>query len=149
MLGLVRIVFPNARIIHCRRDPVDTALSIYFQNFATRMDFAYDRGDIVAAYRAYARLMAHWLSVIPEDRLFEVRYEDLVADQEAQTRRLIAFCGLDWSDACLQPEKNRRSVQTASLWQARQPIYKTSVQRWRRYEPWLGELRELLEADAS
>jgi len=143
-IGLAHIVFPNARIIHCRRNPVDTALSIYFQNFFMRIDFAQDRGDIVAAYRAYSRLMAHWRDVLPQDRLLEVQYEELVKDRETQTRKMIAFCGLDWNEACLRPERNPRAVQTASVWQARQPVYKTSVERWRRYEPWLGELRELL-----
>ena len=85
--------------------------------------------------------MAHWREVLPPDRFTEVDYERLVEDREAETRRLVAFVGLDWDDACLAPEKNERSVKTASVWQARQPVYKTSVERWRRYEPWLGELR--------
>jgi hypothetical protein len=84
--------------------------------------------------------------VLEDDRFIEVQYETLVANREAETRRLIAFCGLDWNEACLTPERNRRAVNTASLWQARQPVYTTSVERWRRYEPWLGELRELLPA---
>jgi hypothetical protein len=82
--------------------------------------------------------------VLPGERFIEVDYEELIADREADTRRLIAFAGLDWEDACLSPERNKRTVNTASLWQARQPVYATSVARWRRYEPWLGELRELL-----
>jgi hypothetical protein len=90
--------------------------------------------------------MEHWRAVLPPDRLFEIDYEDLVADHEAVTRRLIAFTGLDWDDACLAPERNERTVTTASVWQARQPVYTTSVARWRRYEPWLGELRQLLPA---
>jgi hypothetical protein len=80
---------------------------------------------------------------LPPDRFTEVEYETLVRDREPETRRLIAFCGLDWDDACLQPQRNERSVKTASVWQARQPVYTTSVDRWRRFEPWLGELREL------
>jgi len=75
---------------------------------------------------------------------FEETREDLVANREQATRRLISFVGLDWSDACLAPESNRRVVKTASMWQARQPVYRSSVERWRRYEPWLGELRDLL-----
>jgi tetratricopeptide (TPR) repeat protein len=143
-LGLIHSVLPRARIIHCRRNPVDTCLSIYFANFATQMDFAYARSDIAAYYREYLRLMAHWRSVLPADRFLEVDYEDLVADSELTTRELVEFCGLDWDDACLHPEHNRRAIQTASVWQARQPVYRTSVERWRRYEPWLGALRELL-----
>jgi tetratricopeptide (TPR) repeat protein len=144
VLGLIHLVFPCARLIHCRRHPVDTCLSIYFQDFARRMDFACDRDDLLAYYRQYLKLMAHWRGVLPADRFLEVQYEELVADREAMTRRMIAFCGLDWDDACLHSEQNRRPVRTASVWQARQPVYKTSVERWRRYEPWLGSLRELL-----
>jgi len=146
MLGLIRLAFPDARIIHCRRNPVDTCLSIFFANFGASQDYAWDRGDLAFAYRQYERLMDHWRRVLPPDRFTEVHYATLVADPEAETRRLIAFCGLDWDDACLAPERNGRVVRTASLWQARQPVYKTSVERWRRYEPWLGELRELLPA---
>jgi hypothetical protein len=93
--------------------------------------------------------MAHWRQVLPPDRLIDVDYEVLVADPEPQARRLIAACGLAWNDACLAPHRNTRTIKTASLWQARQPVYKTSVERWRRYEPWLGEFRELLPAKAA
>lgn len=88
--------------------------------------------------------MAHWRSVLPPDRFMEVQYEELVANPEAVTRKMIEFCGLEWDDACLHPERNKRAVRTASVWQARQPVYRTSVARWRNYEPWLGPLRELL-----
>src|SRR5262249_26041866 len=131
-------VFPRARIIHCRRHPVDTCLSIYFQDFARKMDFAYDRDDLVAYYRQYQKLMAHWRSVLPADRFLELQYETLVDDREAMTREMIAFGSLDGDDACLPSERTPRSVRTASVWQARQPVYKTSVARWRRYEPWLA-----------
>jgi tetratricopeptide (TPR) repeat protein len=143
-IGLIHSVFPRARIIHCQRHPVDTCLSIYFQNFATRIDFAYDRGDLLSAYRQYLRLMAHWRNVLPMDRFLEIQYEELVHDREAITQKMIEFCGLDWNDACLHPENNCRPVRTASVWQARQPVYRTSVARWRHYEPWLGPLRELI-----
>ena len=152
LLWLIRLVLPDARVIHCRRDPVDTCLSIFFANFSARLDYACDRGDLVFFYRQYERLMDHWRRVLPPDRFTEVEYETLIADREAETRRLVAFCGLDWNEACLTPERNGRVVKTASLWQARQPVYETSIGRWRRYEPWLGELRELLptpEAGAS
>jgi tetratricopeptide (TPR) repeat protein len=143
-VALIHTVFPRARIIHCRRHPVDTCLSIYFQNFARRIDFAYDRSDLLLYYRQYLRLMEHWRSVLPTDRFLEIQYEELVADREPLTRKMIKFCGLDWNEACLYSERNRRPVRTASVWQARQPVYKTSVARWRHYEPWLGPLRELL-----
>ena len=146
LLWLIRLAFPDARIIHCRRRPVDTCLSIFFLNFSARQGYACNRGDLVFFYRQYERLMDHWRRALPADRFTEVEYETLVADREAQTRRLIAFCGLDWDEACLAPERNNRLVKTPSLWQVRQPVYTTSVERWRRYEPWLGELRELLPA---
>ena len=146
LLWALRLAFPDARIIHCRRNPLDTCLSIYFTNFA-RQDFAWDLGDLAFQYRQYEWLTDHWRSVLPRDRFIEVQYETLVADRQAETRRLIAFIGLDWDDACLAPERNPRVVGNASSWQARQPVYKTSVERWRRYEPWLGELRELLPTE--
>lgn len=146
ILGLLRLALPDARIIHCRRNPVDTCLSIFFADFETRHDYAWDRGDLAFYFRQYERLMDHWRRVLPADRFIEVEYEKLIADREAELRRLVAFCGLDWSDSCLAPERNGRSVKTASLWQARQSVYATSIERWRRYEQWLGELRELLPA---
>jgi tetratricopeptide (TPR) repeat protein len=143
LLGFIHRVFPNATLIHCRRHPIDTALSIFATDFETNVDFAAQRSDLVFFFRQYQRLMAHWRHVLPRDRLIEVDYEALVADPEPQARRLIAASGLQWDDACLAPHRNARPIQTASVWQARQPIYRTSVERWRRYEPWLGELREL------
>ncbi len=145
LLGVIRQVFPRAAIVHCRRHPVDTCLSIFTTNFESTIDFAGERGSLVFFYRQYQRLMAHWREVLPPDRFIEVDYEALVADPEPLTRRLVATCGLDWNDACLAPHRNQRRITTASLWQAHQPIYRTSVERWRRYEPWLGELRQLLE----
>ena len=146
ILELLRLALPEARIIHCRRSPADTCLSIFFADFQTRHDYAWDRGDLAFYFRQYERLMEHWRRVLPADRFIEVEYERLIADPEAESRRLVAFCGLDWGDSCLAPERNGRLVKTTSLWQARQPVYATSVERWRRYEPWLGELRELLPA---
>ncbi len=143
LLGAIHRIFPRANLIHCRRHPIDTCLSIYTTSFESGLDFVADRRSLVAFYRQYQRLMAHWREVLPPERLIEVDYEALVTDPEPHTRRLVAACGLEWDDACLSPHQNRRQVMTASLWQARQPIYKSSVERWRRYEPWLGELREL------
>jgi hypothetical protein len=143
LLGIIHRMLPKATIIHCRRHPIDTCLSIFTTSFEGNLDFAGDRRTLVAFYRQYERLMDHWRRVLAADRLVEVQYEDLVADPEPHSRRLIAACGLEWDDACLSPDKNRRQVTTASLWQARQPIYKSSVERWRRYEPWLGDLRQL------
>jgi len=143
-LGIVHLLLPKARIVQCRRHPVDNCLSMYFTHFQQALSFATDKGTLAAAYRQYARLMDHWRSVLPPDRLFEIEYEKLVEQREAVTRELIAFTGLQWHEACLSPERNQRPVLTASLWQARQPVYATSVARWRHYEPWLGELDQLL-----
>ena len=143
-VGLLHAAFPRARVIHCRRNPMDTCLSIYFTNFAKRIDFAFDREWIVDYYEQYARLMEHWRNVLPSSCLLEINYEELVAAPETMIRGIIQFCGLEWDDACLRPEQNQRVVKTASLWQARQPIYGTSVSRWRHYEPWLGAFNRLL-----
>ncbi|MGH7025197.1 MAG: sulfotransferase family protein [Caulobacteraceae bacterium] len=143
LLGVIHRALPRAMFVHCRRHPIDTCLSIFSTSFEAAMDFAGDRRSLLAFYRQYQRLMDHWREVLPPDRLIEVDYEALVADPEPHTRRLVAACGLPWDEACLSPQNNRRRVTTASLWQARQPIYRSSVERWRRYEPWLGELREL------
>ncbi|MDB5482959.1 MAG: hypothetical protein JWO83_4012 [Caulobacteraceae bacterium] len=143
LLGLIHRVFPRATLIHTRRHPIDTCLSIFSTNFEMNFDFAASRSDLVFFHRQYQRMMAHWREVLPPDRFIEVDYEALVADPEPHTRRLVAACGLPWDDGCLAHHKNPRPIATASMWQARQPIYRTSVEKWRRYEPWLGELREL------
>ncbi len=144
-LGLFHLAFPRGRIVHCRRNPVDTCLSNYFTHFNAPVSFAYDKGDLAFYYRAYRRMMAHWRTALPAGTMLEVDYEDVVAEPEAMARRLIDFAGLPWDDACLRPQDNQRVVQTASQWQVRQPTYRRSVERWRRYEPWLGPLRGLLE----
>jgi tetratricopeptide (TPR) repeat protein len=143
-VGLVHALLPKARIVHCRRNPVDTCLSIYSTYFAQHWGFASDRGDLAAYYRQYARLMDHWRAVLPADRMIDVDYEEAIAAPEGTARRLVAFSGLEWDPACLRPDRNADAVRTASRWQARQPVYRTSVERWRNYERWLGELRELL-----
>jgi Flp pilus assembly protein TadD len=146
-LGQIRSALPAIRIIHCRRQPVDTCLSIFFTNYKGRQ--AWSRADLLFHYRQYERLMGHWRSILPSDRFIELDYEAVVADREAQSRRLIAFCGLEWSDACLATEANRGVIRSASLWQARQPTYTRSLDRWRHYEPWLGEFRDLLTTGPS
>jgi hypothetical protein len=147
LLGLIHLIFPRARIIHCRRNPVDTCLSIYTTPYSNLPDFAHERSNIVFYYREYLRLMAHWRNVLSADCMLDVDYEELIADREAVSRRIMAFCGLRWDDACLQHESNERTIRTPSQWQARQPIYRSSVARWRRYEPWLGEFGALIAAD--
>ncbi|RXH10139.1 sulfotransferase [Bradyrhizobium guangzhouense] len=102
------------------------------------MDISFNREWIVSCYQQYARLTDHWRSVLPPCFLLEIDYEELVIDTEPVTRRIVDFCGLEWDDACLRPEQNERVIKIASLWQALQPIYGTSVSRWRRFERWLG-----------
>lgn len=143
LAGLIHALFPNAPIIHCRRNPVDTCLSIYMTPYAAPPDFAYDRDSIAYAYRDYLRIMQHWREVMPEGRMLEVDYESLVDEPEISVRKMIAYCGLDWDPACLSPERNERTVDTPSRWQVRQPIYKSSVGRSHHYAPWLGAIGEL------
>ncbi len=143
--GLIHLAFPRAVIIHCRRTAIDTALSIHQTHFRPGLVFPTGGAELVAYFRDYQRLIEHWRSVLPADRFVEVDYEDLTGAPEPVIRRIIAACGLAWNDACLRPEANPRAVNTPSKWQARQPIYRTSVARWRRYEPWLGPLRALVD----
>ena len=145
--GLIHLAFPRAIIIHCRRDAIDTALSIHQTHFHPSLAFPTGGAELVAYFRSYQRLIDHWRSVLPADRFIEVDYEDLTRAPAPVIRRIISACGLAWNDACLRPESNPRAVNTPSKWQARQPIYRTSVARWRRYEPWLGPLQALVDAE--
>jgi hypothetical protein len=135
-------------MIHCRRDPVDTALSCYSKLFAGEQLFTYDQTELGQFYRAYQALMAHWRAVLPADRFIEVDYEAVVDDLEGQTRRLLDFLALPWDAACLRFHDNRRTVRTASVNQVRQPIYKTSKGRWRAQAEHLGPLLAALGIDA-
>ncbi len=141
-LGLIALLFPRARVIHCRRDPLDTCLSCYCQHFEHGHRYSYDLRHLGVAYRNYQRLMAHWRQVLPMP-LLEIDYEALVADQETVTRRLLDFLGLDWDARCLRFHEQRRGVHTASAWQVRQPLYNTAVGRWRN---WRDQLQPLIEA---
>lgn len=141
--GLIHLALPNVPIIRMQRNMVDVALSAWTTPMQTTAPFICDRGAIVYAFKEMVRLMAHWRSVIPSNTYLEVRYEELVDQPEHFTRLMIQHCRLPWDDACLQPENNQRNVKTPSFWQVRRPIYKTSKERWRKYEPWLGELAEL------
>jgi tetratricopeptide (TPR) repeat protein len=141
-LGLIDLLFPNARVIHCARNPVDTCLSIYFQPFMQHHDYATDLGHIGNYFREYLRLMAHWRGVL-RIPLLDLRYEDLVENQEEKVRHLLDFCGLPWDERCLRHHESGRIARTFSYDQVRQPIYKTSIARWKRYEK---HLRPLIEA---
>ncbi len=141
-IGLIRLILPNARIIHVQRDPVDTCLSCFSKLFWDQQPFSYDLAELGRYYRSYQRLMAHWRAVLPVGAMLEVEYEALVKDFDLQARRIVAHCGLQWDSACLEFYKTSRPVQTASMVQVRQPIYRTSVGRWR---PNSALLRPLLE----
>ena len=142
-LGLIFLVFPRARFIHCQRHPLDTCLSVFFHKFTVGNDFAYDLREVGSYYGEYQRLMAHWGSVLPA-RIFELKYEDLVRRQEDISREVLAFCGLKWDPRCLDFHQNKRAVFTGSTWQVRQPIYSTSCGRWQHYDRFIGPLKEVL-----
>jgi len=147
VLGSMHLAFPNMRIIHTRRNAIDTALSIWMTPMSTRAEFVSDRENIVFAYKEYLRLVKHFREILPEDRFLDLRYEDLVSQPDSQVRRLVGFCGLEWDESCLHPELNTRRIKTPSFWQVRQPIYKSSTDRWRKYEPWLGVFEELADVE--
>jgi len=141
--GLIHLALPNARIIHARRDPVDTCLSCFSILFEGNNNaYTYNLAELGRFYRAYDSLMAHWRAVLPPGLMLEVQYEEVVDDLEKQARRIIAHCGLEWDDACLAFYKTRRPVRTSSVAQVRQPVYRSSVGRWR---PYREQLRALLE----
>jgi tetratricopeptide (TPR) repeat protein len=142
-LDVILSVFPNARIIHMRRDPIDTCLSCYFQNFSLAHNFTLDLSDLAHYYQEHHRLMNHWRTVLPQGSILEVPYEELVADQEGWTRKILDFIELGWDARCLDFQATERAVVTASFWQARQKIYNTSVQRWRNYEKFIEPLPAL------
>ncbi|OOG48471.1 sulfotransferase [Rhodanobacter sp. C01] len=144
--GFIASALPNARMICLRRDPMDACLSNFRQLFAERLpyyNYSFDLLDTGRYYVLFDRLMAHWQHVFP-GRILEVRYEALIDDQESVSRQVLEFCGLPWNDACLHFEKNRAPVGTASALQVREPVYRSAIGRWKRYETQLAELRELL-----
>ncbi|RWM37123.1 sulfotransferase [Mesorhizobium sp.] len=142
LIGLVAILFPNARIIHCRRDAIDNCISCFVLPFSEAHSYSGDLQTLGLYYREYDRLMRHWNNVLP-GRIFENRYETLIENQEEQSRRLIDYLGLPWDDACLRFFDRDGSVNTFSRWQVRQPIYTSSVKRWKNYE---GEIQPLIDA---
>jgi tetratricopeptide (TPR) repeat protein len=148
-LGMIHAALPNARIIHMRRNPIDTCLSIYFQNFHIAHSYTNDLDDLAHCYTEYLRVMNHWRSVLPEGAILDVPYESLVDDQELWSRRIVDFVGLPWSASCLEFHRTVRRVSTFSKWQVRQKISKSSVERWRHYAQFVEPLMRLTEsADA-
>ena len=142
-LGLIHLIFPRARIIYMRRHPIDTCLSCYFQQFLPVTGFTLDLADLAHYYREHQRLVAHWRNVLPASSFLEVPYEGLVIEQEKWTRRILEFIGLPWDDRCLDYHLTDSTVLTASYWQVRQPLYESSIGRWRNYQKFVGPLREL------
>jgi tetratricopeptide (TPR) repeat protein len=141
--GLIRASLPDACIIHMQRNPVDTCLSIYFQDFESGYSYARDLEDLAHSYREYRRIMAHWRATLPAGAVLEVPYECLVRDQEVWTRRMLEFIGLPWDAACLNFHRTRRTVATVSSWQVRQALHASSVERWRNYRQFIGPLAKL------
>ncbi len=142
-LGLIARMFPAARIIHCRRDALDTCLSCYFQNFTNGQEYSFDLGDLGRFYCDYRWMMDRWAERLALP-VFDLVYEDLVRDLEGVGRRLLAFCGLDWHPDCARFFETERPVLTASRAQVRRPVYTTSIGKWRNYEKHLGPLIEAL-----
>ncbi len=146
-LGLIHAALPNARIIHMRRHPIDTCLSIYFQDLEVGFPYANHLDDLAHYYGQYLRMMSHWRAVLPAGAVLHVPYEQLVSDQEAWSRRIVEFLGVDWDPVCLNFHQTRRTVTTASKWQVRQKITKSSVARWRNYQKFVGPLLSLTDSE--
>ena len=142
-LGLIAVMFPNAKVVHCMRNPIDVCLSNFFQLYGYAQNYSYRLSDLALYYKQYQVVMAHWRACLPI-KLYELQYEDLVSEQETISRELIAYCGLPWDEQCLKFHQNKRAVQTASHWQVRQPMYKRSSARWKNYESYIGELQSEL-----
>jgi tetratricopeptide (TPR) repeat protein len=146
--GMIRLILPDARIIHCRRDPVDTCLSCYTKLFADEQAFTYNQTEVGRFHRAYQTLMAHWRAVLPSSHFLEVDYEAVVDDLEREARRMLEFLGLPWDEAVLKFHETERPVRTASVNQVRQPLYRSSSGRWRAHAAQLKPLLAALEVEA-
>jgi hypothetical protein len=145
--GIILQALPDARLIHMRRDPIDTCLSIYFQDFESAYSYANDLSDLAHSYREYLRIMDHWRACLDADSMLEVPYEQLVAEPERWTRCMLEFVQLPFHPACLDFHRTPRTVSTVSSWQVRQSINRNSVARWRNYQPFIGPLQTLAEIE--
>ena len=143
-IGMIKLILPQAKIIHCYRDPMDTCFSIYKNNFLGSHQYSNDLKELGQYYNVYHDLMEHWHRVLP-GFILDLRYEDMVNEQEVKTRDLLEYCGLEWNDACLDFSKSDRKVTTSSFDQVRKPIYRSSIQSWKNYESQLGSLQEALD----
>ncbi len=142
-IGLIKTLFPRARFIHCLRDPADTCLSIYFNYFSEGNEYSFDLVELGRYYRDYRRLMQHWQTLFADD-ILQVSYEELVTGQEAMSRRMLDFIGLEWDNNCLDFHLNKRPVRTASSVQVRQALYQSSMGRWKNYAAHLSPLLDIL-----
>lgn len=143
-IGMIKLILPEAKIVHCCRDARDNCLSIYKNLFqASGHSYAYDLGELGEYYNKYQDLMEHWRTILP-NVIYDIQYEDIVANQEAESRSLLSHCGLEWDEACLEFYNSKRAVKTTSAVQVRKPVYKDSVQLWQNYEKGLAPLLNIL-----
>ena len=148
-IGFIALAFPEAKIVHMRRDPRAVCWSVFktcFQDTGPGLAFSWDLQDVISYYKLYEQMMAHWKGRLP-DRVYDLSYEALTQNQEEETRKLLAHCELDWEDQCLSFHKNKRMVGTASSLQVREKIYQGSSEAWRKFEPYVGErMQNLMDA---
>jgi hypothetical protein len=147
-IGLIHLILPNAKIIDARRDAMACCFSNFKQLFAQGQEFTYGIEDIARYYRTYVELMDHWDAVLP-GRVLRVNNEDVIDDLEGSVRRILDYCGLPFEAACIEFHKTKRSVRTPSSEQVRQPIFRDGMDQWKKFEPWLGPLREALGPDLA
>ena len=147
-IGFIKTLFPKARIIHCQRNALDTCTSNLLNYFAVGNEYSFDQDDLGQYYLDYQRLMTHWASLFASD-ILNVQYEELVMDQETVSRQLLEYLGLEWDDRCLDFHRNKRAVNSFSSMQVRQPVYASSIDRWKHYEKHLGPLIAILRSAAS
>ena len=142
-IGLIKILFPNAKIIHCSRNPKDNCLSLYKNLFEGGLNFSYDEKELVTYYKEYLDLMNYWEALLPNS-IHEVKYEKIIENPNNEIKKIIEFCGLSWEEKCLKFYKNKTPIKTMSTAQARQPIYKSSVNSFERFSPFLSELNKII-----
>jgi hypothetical protein len=143
-LAVIRAMFPAAKIVHTRRELRDNCLSVWFQQLGASLSYATDLGDTAHYYRLQERLVARWHELLGEN-IFAVDYDELVRDPEPVLRALLEFLGLPWDEACLEFQRARSQVKTASLWQVRDPLHTRSSGRWRNYQQYIGDIAALNE----
>jgi tetratricopeptide (TPR) repeat protein len=144
-LGLIKLILPNAKIIHLLRDPMDVCLSCYSRYFTESVDFTSQLEELGRYYVRYREMMQYWESVLPANSVYTVQYENVARDLETETRKLLDFIGLEWEDSCLNFQDNQRKVNTASIAQVRKPIYTSSIARWERFSEELQPLMEIVK----